>query len=532
MNKSVVTLLLLCISLASVAQDLKTYQGTYLNGKASYTYFDNQQADRIYQGPFSFVEKTYSYKGSFQDNFRQGDWKISAYKKTVSNPSKHKVRLTSTLTGTYEKGALDGAWKFSQYVQFYHPKTKRLTSNIDKMEAQATFKNGFFTGEISLKHTENRIVYTYTGQFNDLGQAEGIWLIESNKKLEKTIYSKGMIVSRLVKDLTTGEKLVDYDSSTFIASFWKAFDKKKGLSETGNRLYFLDTVASTNLAVQAWTNTVFNYDYYDSLVHPFSQFSKGQVKPKAYELRIIGCDTGTDCYTQYQTRKAEELERRRILEEQEQRIYQEKAQAEAEAKRIAAEKEAERLRQVKLSNLLSEAGTRYDEQNYIEARKLYKEALAIEPTAETKIKDVNQQIQRIDSLHHFRLTTYTKLKEMANKAIQSSSEQENDLKKVKKVYAKNYTTCMEYLSQAINPKLDELSYIEQLSSTPEALNVWSEGDELSLIALSELKVKLLEMSTFQNAVAFALSVNKKPQLRVLNSSLNPQVIVTDMINFK
>ena len=58
-------------------------------------------------------------------------------------------------------------------------------------------------------------------------------------------------------------------------------------------------------------------------------------------------------------------------------------------------------------------------------------------------------------------------------------------------------------------------------------NPWefSNSDENNLSFIKELHTQVHEIEKFQNAVFDALSSNNKTKLRVLNSSINPKMII-------
>jgi len=58
------------------AQTIKTYSGPYENGKATYQYYEDNNGERIYNGPFTYksIDGTIRITGTYKNGKRNGSW--------------------------------------------------------------------------------------------------------------------------------------------------------------------------------------------------------------------------------------------------------------------------------------------------------------------------------------------------------------------------------------------------------------------------------------------------------------------------
>lgn len=62
----------------SLAQTVKTYSGPFGEGKATYQYIEDENGERIFNGPFNYVGQNGAIKisGLYKSNKREGKWKF------------------------------------------------------------------------------------------------------------------------------------------------------------------------------------------------------------------------------------------------------------------------------------------------------------------------------------------------------------------------------------------------------------------------------------------------------------------------
>lgn len=184
-------------------QQLKSFSGNFQGGQATYTYSENSNQERIYQGEFKF-KRNLSYghyqniliTGKFNNNLKDGNWRFTG-NDDDANPTVDQI----TIEGKYLNGKKIGKWVAIQRAQTYSKK-------VISQELTANFKNDTICGVY--KYTSQNGTYSVLGQFDNNGNYDGDWIIknvaENSDGLEdKRKYIKGFLISRFLKNSSTGE---------------------------------------------------------------------------------------------------------------------------------------------------------------------------------------------------------------------------------------------------------------------------------------------------------------------------------------
>jgi len=204
----------------SIGQKLKSYKGEFNDGTANYSYFEDAEFNRHFQGPFSYIGKRYNVNGQFKDGKQSGEWNISANNKIYENPGA-KFQINANIYGSYNQGNLDGLWTYSNSMRMCY--YDRWDTGTDTEKSTANFKDGHFVGKISYSKNWPQIL-TVLGQFDDTGRLEGTWTFDGKTERDIIKYMNGIAYWRLRQNITTGEKLVYYDNTAFVKEFWSKFD--------------------------------------------------------------------------------------------------------------------------------------------------------------------------------------------------------------------------------------------------------------------------------------------------------------------
>ncbi|MFN5417315.1 MAG: hypothetical protein ACK5B9_09685 [Flavobacteriia bacterium] len=519
--------------LSSKAQTIQTYKGVFESGSATYQYFENDKSDRIYNGSFNYVGNPYSFVGQFKDNKRNGKWKISALNKIYKN-EKGKIQVNTNISGKYILSSMDSIWTYTNAIKTYNPKTKKPSPKAEITKSTANFKNNHFSG----KFTYEKGITTKTtvvGQFNENGFPDGVWITKSLKEIEEIKYQNGILLSRIVKDITTGDKKVNEDNSVFVNSVLANLDSKTLISTVSGKMYFIDTVEFQNILLAVWQKDLLNHDVLGNIINPLYSFKRSHIAPIAYQIIIIECEGNSDCLANYNKSKSEELVK--IQEEQAKQAEEaEKLRLEALAKeeqiRIEKEKELERQRVEQLANAEKIGDEFFKQKKFKSAINQYAEVNKMEFSQARldKISACEKEIAKIDSLHKELKNKYIDLKNNVNPTFENAAKVQPSVKAKKKVYGANYLMCVDFLKTNFMPQFEALKTIE--NSSEEELEFWTEKQEKLIKEIDVLKNQLSEVTQFYTSVNDAVTKNNKSKLRVLNSSLNPKVIVHDMINFK
>ena len=516
------------------AQTNQNYQGAFGTGKANYMYYENSQSDRIYNGAFSYTSDLFIYQGNYAENERNGMWKIKATNKSYANDKKVKVQHNASVAGIYRTGKMDSIWNYSNVIKFFNPKTKKPGTKVDKIISKAQFKENHFVGNYNYERSNPAGKTICTGQFNEAGLPDGLWLIKGTREIEEIQFINGMEYRHNIKDITTGEKRINADSTVFNKRFWDNYDPKNKMAIVDQHMFFLDTTVLTLEPLNIWINGMYEVKDFGAIRNPLYDYRKGQVAPTVYQVKIISCDIQTDCYKKYQERKeAEALRLSKIQAQEQERIRQEILSKEEEMRK-EKERQQELLRKEEIAKMTKNADNLFDQKKYRQARVIYEQVNIKEPStyAVKRVTEINKLVAEIDKAQQYRTQLYDEINGKVGSSMENTARLESELKTKKKVYAVNYKLCIETLSNSFNPKFNALSFVNEAKSNPASLEVWTEADQNSVLALEELKKEQTEIINFQNAVSLALSTNNKAHLRILNSSLNPKVIIHDMIQFK
>lgn len=524
---SLISLISLLSTLA-FSQTKMTYKGVFETGTATYTYYENEKSDRMYDGAFAYVGNPYAVAGQFKDNQRVGLWKISALNKVYKN-EKSRIQLSTGISGKFKNGMLDSIWNYSNAIKTYNPKTKKFSPKAEKTIGKAQFKNRKFTGSISYEvgiTTKTSI----TGQFDDNGMPDGKWIKKTPKEIEEITYKNGFILSRIVKNITTGDKSVNEDFSAMYDQFWKNYDANKHFATVDGKMYFIDSFEFQNEATQLWQLDVLTINGFGSYINPFHFYKRALETPKSIQIRFIECSGNTDCYSNYMKQKNAEMEAQRQKELAEAEKIRQEALAKEEAERIAREKELERQRLEQLANAEKIGDELVSQKRYRQAIAQYSELNRMNPTQSTldKIATCEREISRIDSLHANLKWQHEQLKAKVDPTFATAYSYESAAKAKKKVYGTNYKLCIDYLKTNFMPSFNALN----IDQTPEELEMWTEKDQKAVDEIQIMSKQLDEVTNFATQVNEACIKGNKAKLRVLNSSLNPKTIIHDFVNFK
>lgn len=523
-------LTLLAVSLAE-AQTIQTYKGVFETGTATYQYYENEQSDRVYDGSFNYVGNPYTITGKFSKNQRTGKWKIAAANK-VYKTDKSKIQLNTAVTGQYKNGSMDSAWTYSNSIKTFNAKTKKFSPKPEKTLSTANFTDNHFVGKITF---EKGIAAktTVTGQFNAAGFPDGTWMIKSGKEMEELKYKDGVLLSRIVKDIATGDKKINEDFSTFIADFVKNYDAVNMFSTINGKMYFADTVEFQNIATQTWQNDFIVLDGFGNIINPLYAYKRSHIAPVARYVKFIECDGNTDCFSNYMKKKNSEMERINKEKAEEAERLRTEALAKEALERIEREKELERQRLEQLANAERIGDEFFNQKKYKSALNQYVEVSKIGNTERvaTKIMQTEREIIKIDSLHNLKKVNFEGLNSRVAATFDNAYSLAGTVKAKKKAYGVNYTMAVDYLKTNFMPQFEAL----QASMKNENAGMqesWTNDDQRMVEEIEILKKQLEEVNQFYLAVNDALTRNDKAKLRVLNSSLNPKNIIHDMINYK
>ena len=259
------SVLLLMISAVSYGQTLKTFNGSFPNGKsqpgtASYKYYEDPQTrEYIKQGAFKYsiigkddlkgLKQTIS--GNYEKGLKQGTW---TYKLIMNDYFLGYYHATGTITliSNYKNGLADGNWtyytknktrKYSNYTGWgeYRPE--------EVVNASMNFVDGKVVGNVDINAVG---VFTAKGSYDEDSYSVGKWklnLLDKNQTYE--IIYKNKFMTDFIGRNGSGQIL---DGSTSLNPELNAERNQKYLDlreksteELEMDGYELDTVCSGNI---------------------------------------------------------------------------------------------------------------------------------------------------------------------------------------------------------------------------------------------------------------------------------------------
>ncbi len=217
----IIKLLLIFLPVISYSQQLKTYVGEYSldgnrysdNGKATYTYYENENSERVKQGNFSFQGSAVKIEGQFKNGLRNGLWKF-----TVTQTSKYSSSPSIIVVSVqYITGKLNGKCTF---VKSAFPSKKILESST------AFFKDNLLIGEYTYtKFPESKYDKKLSIKFSQdlLGKLNGEYRAEfyqeccsSLGNIEDVVkYENGIMIYRLCREKIDGKVYFKYENGIY-----------------------------------------------------------------------------------------------------------------------------------------------------------------------------------------------------------------------------------------------------------------------------------------------------------------------------
>ena len=213
------------------------YAGTYPYGKVTYSYFDDENGNRIYDGSFNYnMIENESYK--WKDHFGLND-----YREVQGNPFCKGNYSLNKKTGSWIFGTITSYGKndtiYAAYGNFKNdlPNGKfHYIYNNDGSKKKRIFDfyvnyiNGIPTGKVNFKCAGNDNMrldgeggskaiksLEINGNLSSLGEPIGDWIVkyqlETFSYYRKDFYLKGTLIKSELKDFATGELLFNQDFS-------------------------------------------------------------------------------------------------------------------------------------------------------------------------------------------------------------------------------------------------------------------------------------------------------------------------------
>jgi len=252
-NSLLIVTILLCSNWAlGQNKATKIFSGDFEGGTATYSYYENNNYERIYNGEFGFSGSAERYdglkvsiKGNFTNNLRDGKWtfsvsntkspvimvlsdkeiammklalRIGSYSGNISQKYAIVLRraiyngsiqvfqtYNSTLSGNYTEGKLNGVWTYKEVSTGVDVPEMINKENLS-VSSTVTFKENHLIGNFIFKYDKNNYVL---GQFDNSGAIDGKWFTkwvsDGNEYENISEYKKGTLIKMIERNASTGD---------------------------------------------------------------------------------------------------------------------------------------------------------------------------------------------------------------------------------------------------------------------------------------------------------------------------------------
>ena len=205
--------------------------------RGTYSYYENEEEDRIKHGDFKIVFVADNFnrevKGRYEHGKKTGTWTVKDIVTGVkTNYLKH-MELSFNFKDDFLDGPLTGV---------IHNRTTAYTVNC-------SFSKGRMTGKYHLDiadEWEKGITYEVNGTFGDDGMPTGIWILKQKGGIEvtqKRLYLNGALVYIQEQDFSTGAKTLPFCAFSGVTKAPAAEEITVSTSEEGSYLTYQNIVA-------------------------------------------------------------------------------------------------------------------------------------------------------------------------------------------------------------------------------------------------------------------------------------------------
>lgn len=219
MKKTIFLLFTLSMAaVSSMGQTIKTYSGLYEDGKATYSYYEDENGERVKHGKFTYNK---TQKGVGVGVGAIGGASIS-------------YTGTDFASGNYKDGIKDGTWTykskvtggkivFGNFAAVINYVNGRMEGTLNYDGKIYQMKNNRITGQVK-KSDED---WTISGQFDEDGFPDGTWTKKyqsgGNLYVDTEKYVHGLLIDKQTKNESTGEitkyEFKDVDPHEYLAAY-------------------------------------------------------------------------------------------------------------------------------------------------------------------------------------------------------------------------------------------------------------------------------------------------------------------------
>lgn len=204
-----------------IVSQLKVYEGVYANGFAKYTYLQNEDMTRTFEGDFMFVSsenKEWYLKGKFKNNLKDGKW-------------------ISTLSGINEIVNYRDGKRVGDYSFKYNGKDV-------EMNIYAHFNdNKIDTLSFYSKDNKYGVIGGYIDKKNFLCNP---WVQFVENTIHNEYFNKNIFIGEMSQDRTTGDKDCSLESISNLSVLLDKVLSEDGDFEIENEYYSVESIDYAN----------------------------------------------------------------------------------------------------------------------------------------------------------------------------------------------------------------------------------------------------------------------------------------------
>ena len=239
MKQAIISTVLMTLAVqASVGQTLKTYSGLYEDGKATYTYYEDENGERVKHGTFSYN------KGN--KGIGVGGGMAVSYATTISASGNYKNGIKDG-KWTYKNKTAGGSITFADFSAVVNYVDGRMDGPLNNSGTIFQMKNNRITGHVKkVKKTQNED-WSLSGQFDEEGFPDGIWTKNyksyGNLYVDTEKYVHGLLVAKQTKNESTGKitryEFNDVNPQEYLAAYQPGKDSTiVGILICQEKIYF------------------------------------------------------------------------------------------------------------------------------------------------------------------------------------------------------------------------------------------------------------------------------------------------------
>lgn len=199
--KNCIFLLFILFVFPAESQTIKNYSGDFGTGKATFEYYENDAAERVLHGAFTYDENGWHITGQYKNNLREGIWQATRTHKSVRY----------MVTANYKEGNLHGKCT---------AKNTDLQSNETILKNEAYFKNNLQVGEFSITSAPNNVEFRMKLDPNGFADSTSTFKWRWGSEIHELVmnYKNGIELSETYRKITPDELINEFENDEFSAT--------------------------------------------------------------------------------------------------------------------------------------------------------------------------------------------------------------------------------------------------------------------------------------------------------------------------